>query len=230
MMPITMTPDGTIMAQGDEKLLVRFYLMEILNEARTASEGLNKYDDVEMVEILIPGCRDNCIRKASDQDKHRFRRQYQAFLDSKGKGLEGTPLNQFPFISPSERKELEYFNIYTGENLIDLQDGYIDRIPLDIRSMVPKVKAFMEVAKDSAVTVKYASENESLKREINLLKEQMSKILLTMEGNSVHGDNTKEFYKPREKSIEKLQKRGRPKADKNSSSPDESFSIETHHI
>lgn len=176
-MPLKMTPDGTQMSQADERLMVRFYLGEILNEAKTKEAGINKYDDVEMVEIIIPGCRDNCVRRASDQDKDRFRRQYLQFKESNDdSSRKGTPLSQFPFISPSERKELEYCNIYTGEALIGLQDVYIDKIPLDVRSLIQRVKAFMEVAKDSAAAVKYANENETLKHEIQLLKEQMSQM------------------------------------------------------
>lgn len=177
MMPVSMTPDGTTLRQADERLLVRFYLAEQLNDYRTKESGMNKYDDIEMVEIIIPGCRDNCIRKASDQDKERFRRQYESFLSTKNAGMEGTPLSQFPFISPSERKELEYFNIYTGEGLATLSDGYLDQIPLDLRPMIQKVKAFMEMAKDRATVVKHAEENDSLKKEIDFLKNQINEII-----------------------------------------------------
>ena len=186
-MPLNMSADGTTMQQADEKLVVRFFLMELLNEAHTKEAGINKYDDVEMVEILIPGCRDNCIRKASDQDKQRFRRQYDAFLNTKGDGQGGTPLNQFPFISPSERKELEYFNIYTGEGLMNLADGYLDRIPLDVRPMIQKVKAFMNVAKNSALSVQYAAENAALKEQMALIQEQMN-ALLKMQSKASLGD------------------------------------------
>ncbi len=177
MMPLNMSADGTTMQQADERLMVRFYLMEQLNEVRTRDAGMNKYDDVEMVEIIIPGCRDNCIRRASDQDKYRFRRQYDAFLNSKGEKQEGTPLSQFPFISPGERKELEYCNIYTGEALAGLQDIYIDKIPMDVRPLIQKVKAFMAHAKDAAVSVQYAAENAEIKNQMNLLQEQMGQLL-----------------------------------------------------
>lgn len=177
MMPLNMSADGTTMQQADERLMVRFYLMEQLNEARTREAGMNKYDDMEMVEIIIPGNRDNCIRRASDQDKHRFRRQYEAFLNSGAEKLEGTPLSHFPFISPGERKELEYCNIYTGEGLVGLQDIYIDKIPMDVRPLIQKVKAFMAHAKDASVSVQYAAENAELKNQMALLQEQMSQIL-----------------------------------------------------
>lgn len=193
MMPLSMTPDGTTMRQADERLLVRFYLAEQLNEAKTKESGMNKYDDIEMIEIIIPGCRDNCIRKASDQDKERFRRQYEMFLSTKSEGIEGTPLNQFPFISPSERKELEYFNIYTGEGLANLSDGYLEKIPLDLRPMIQKVKAFMEVAKNSAAAIKHAEENDSLKKEIDFLKQQIKEIIASQ--NEGEQSNNKRNYR-----------------------------------
>ena len=176
-MPLNMSPDGTTMQQADERLIVRFYLKEELNESRSEIEGMNKYDNVEMVEILIPGCRDNCIRKASDQDKQRFKRQYDAFLSTKEDRETGTPLSHFPFISPAEVKELEYCNVYTGEALVGLQDIYIERIPLDVRPLIKRVKAFMDVAKDSAMAVKYAAENESLRLEMGLIRKQMAQLL-----------------------------------------------------
>jgi hypothetical protein len=177
MMPLNMSPDGTTMQQADERLIVRFFLKEELNESKSEIAGMSKYDNIEMVEILIPGCRDNCIRKASDQDKHRFKRQYDAFLSTKEDRDTGTPLSHFPFISPAEVKELEYCNVYTGEALVGLQDIYIERIPMDVRPLIKRVKAFMDVAKDSAVAVKYAAENEALRSEMDLMKKQMAQLL-----------------------------------------------------
>lgn len=208
MMPIAMSQDGTTMLPGDEKLLVRFYLMEILNESRTTAAGMNKYDDVEMLEIIIPGCRDNCIRKATDQDKERFRRQYNNFLTSKGEGKEGTPLSHFPFIGPSERRELEYFNIFTGEGLVGLTDGYIEQIPMDVRPLIKKVKAFMDIAKDSAIAIKNAQENEELKDKIASLEAQMKDLASTMKEKDVENDHRKDEINSYD--IKTVKKRGRP--------------------
>lgn len=205
MRTVAMTPDGTSMMQADDKLLVRFYLMEELNEAKTAEAGMNKYNDVQMVEILIPGCRDNVIRKATDQDKARFRRQYETFLNTKGEGMEGTPLSHFPFVSPSERKELEYFNIYTGEGLVGLSDGYLEKIPMDLRPLMKKVKSFMDYAKDNALVVKQAAENDALKEKIDLLTRQMQ----TMMSNDKERPNG--YYKNENDPNEQKSRRGRPR-------------------
>ena len=208
MMPIAMNSDGTAMLPGDEKLMVRFYLMEIENEFKSQEAGMPKYDDIEMVEITIPGCRDNCIRKATEADKVRFKRQYEAFLVTKGQAKEGTPLSHFPFIAPSVRRELEYFNIYTAEGLVGLTDGYIDNIPMDLRPLIKKVKTSMELAKDNALALKQATENDALKEEINLLKRQLSEIT-----NALHKKESS--YGHRENEIEQTEdkfakKRGRP--------------------
>lgn len=189
--------DGTVVNKSDESLVVRFYLGSHINEIKTKEMGMDQFDSVENVEILIPGCRDNIDRRATDQDKMRFRRQYEAFLNTKKDIPEGTPLSQFPFISSSERKELEYCNIYTGESLINMSDGYIDSIPLDVRPLINKVRAFMALAKDSAATLRYAEENEALKKQIDLMQDQMNQILhLKTQG---------------EEDGKRIGKRGRPK-------------------
>jgi hypothetical protein len=222
MQPIAMSPDGTTMLPGDDKLLVRFYLMEILNEARTKADGMNKYDDVEMVEITIPGCRDNCIRKASTYDKSRFKRQYEIFLTTKGEGKEGTPLSYFPFIGPSERRELEYFNIFTGEGLIGLSDIYIEQIPMDVRPLIKKVKNFMEMAKDSAIALKNAEENEVLKSQIELLQDQVKELMSSKDRGENHGNRKDENESHRKHENDSLEgksskKRGRPSSGASSS-------------
>jgi hypothetical protein len=196
MMPVAMSPDGTTMLPGDEKLMVRFSLMEIENEYKSKEAGMPKYDDIEMVEIIIPGCRDNCIRKASDEDKRRFKRQYEAFLITKGEAKEGTPLNHFPFIGPSQRRELEYFNIYTAEGLVGLTDGYLENIPMDLRPLIQRVKTYMDLAKDSALALKHASENQELKDEIDMLKSQIKDITSTLKSKDIDHGNLKDEVNP----------------------------------
>lgn len=134
-----------------------------------------------MIEVLIPGSRDVVHRKVKEEDKHRFKRQYDAFVASSAEQVQGTPINQFPFISAGQRRELEYLNIFTGEQLVNMPDGLIDRIGAGGRELIKKVKAFMEVAKDSAVAVALAEKNERLEQEMKLLKDQMALLLKRQE-------------------------------------------------
>lgn len=175
--PVNMLDDGTVIERTDACLGVRFFWFEKENEARSKEEGRPIYDQVEMIEILTPGCKDRLHRLVNDIDKMRFREKYKSFKEISNNTIEGTPLAQFPFISVADRRELEYFNVYTGEQLINMPDGNIDRLGVNGRDLIKKVTAFMQMAKDTAVVSRMTDENESLKREMALIKEQMDQIL-----------------------------------------------------
>jgi hypothetical protein len=172
-----MLRDGTIIEQTDSSLGVRFFYLPVEDEVATRESGIAKFRDVEMIEVLIPGNRDTNHRKVKDEDKLRFRQQYERFKESNSNELQGTLLNQFPFISSSRRKELEYLNIFTGEQLINMPDGNIDKIGIGGRELIKKVKAFMEQAKDSAITIALAEKNERLERELELMKQQIQSLM-----------------------------------------------------
>lgn len=177
MMPVNMLHDGTVVERSDACLGVRFFFLPILDELKTKAEGRPIYTEIEMVEVLTPGSKDVLHRKVNDMDKARFKEKYDAFASMAQQQVTGTPLNQFPFISASDRKELEYFNVFTGEQLINMPDGNIDRVGVNGRDLIKKVKAYMDMAKDTAVVSRMTEENEHLKQEMALIKQQMDQIL-----------------------------------------------------
>lgn len=185
--------NGDVVSRPDSCLGVRFFLHPILDERRSSEEGRPIYQEIEMVEILIPGSKDITHRKVNDDFKRRFSAQYESFKKTSENKIDGTPLNQFPFISASERKELEYFNIFTGEQLANMPDGNIDKIGVNGRDLIKKVKAYMELAKDTSVLGRMTDENEHLKREMQLLKEQMTQIITMKQEAS--DDNVKQLRK-----------------------------------
>lgn len=177
MLSVNVAANGEVIDRTDDNLLVRFFLYPELDERRSKEEGRPIYQDIEMVEIMSGGAKDVLHKKSDDVSRQRFKRQYDAFKSKNAEARIGTPLRQFPFISASECKELEYFNIFTGEQLIAMPDGKIDNIGVNGRDLIKQVKAFIQMAKDTSVVSKMTSENESLKREMALMKEQMDQIL-----------------------------------------------------
>lgn len=174
---ITVQKDGLVVERGDSSLSIRFFYLPILLEKASLDSGVPKYADIEMIEFLIPGDKNSVIhRKVNNEDKIRFKDKYERFKQTAESKIDGTPLNQFPFISAAHIKEMEYYNIYTAEQLIAIPDGNIERLGSGGREMVRKVKAYLDSAKDSSFVTKITGENESLKREMSLLKEQMSHI------------------------------------------------------
>ncbi len=123
MIPVNMLDDGTVIERTDACLGVRFFWLAVENELKSKEAGRPVCDQVEMVEIITPGSKDRLHRRVNDLDKMRFRERYKAFSERACDKMEGTLLEQFPFISAADRKELEYFNVFTGEQWIGMPDG-----------------------------------------------------------------------------------------------------------
>lgn len=186
-----MLNDGTVIERSDAALGVRFFLHPLQDEEKSRLEGRPIYKEIEMIEVLTPGSRDVLHRKVNQEDMIRFKAHYDAFKASSEHRLDGTPLNEFPFITAAERKELEYFNIFTGEQLVNMPDGNIDRMGVNGRDLIKKVNAYMQVAKDSAFISSITQENENLKREMEMLKKQMDQILMMNKEKSSDGNEHK---------------------------------------
>lgn len=181
MLQVNLASNGMVIDQGDEALAVRFFMFPMEDEAASKEAGMPCYKDIEMVEIIAPGVKDVFHGKINDHHRARFRRQYDLFKRSATNQLNGTALSEFAFISASERKELEYFNVFTAEQLINMADGNIDKIGVDIRLLIKKVKAHMQIAKDTSLVTRMTEENDKLVKEMNLMKEQMNQILAMKE-------------------------------------------------
>jgi hypothetical protein len=79
--------------------------------------------------------------------------EYAAFKQNEDQGLVGTPLKEWPIMSRSQVKELEFFNVYTVEQLAEMADSNIQ----NFRGMAEKKQAairFLEAASEGAPLVK----------------------------------------------------------------------------
>jgi hypothetical protein len=166
------------MAEG-HGLHVEFYIDALQNGFKTEEAGRPIFEDREFVRILIPGDNKTIIeRHASDEDKQRFALEYARFkngmkeLDQMG----GTPLSQWPAISRSMLKEFAYFNIHTVEQLAGLSDIGKQSFGMGASEWSAKAKAYLETAGNSAAVEKYAAENETLRRDMDLLRQQIAEI------------------------------------------------------
>jgi hypothetical protein len=108
---------------GDDRLHVRFFTKATMNQFRTDLEGRPIYEDLEYIEIWIPGDKSNInVRPVQLDDKMRFRKRYDDWKAGVVKQT-GTPLKLMPFLTESEVEELAYFRITTAEQLANVADS-----------------------------------------------------------------------------------------------------------
>lgn len=107
----------------DNQLNVQFYKHAELNSFETAKQGRKIFEEHVYIRILMPANRLNVIeRRATDEDRARFRRQFVYFVE-KGENLQsGTPLDQLATISAAQVLELKALKVDTIEQLAGIPD------------------------------------------------------------------------------------------------------------
>jgi hypothetical protein len=169
---------------GDDRLGVQFYMRTVEDKERTLAEGRRCFKEREFVKIIVPGDRHNVVDRAVQctgilptDDRLRFAAQYAKFKQGVSQEAhDGTPLSLWPVVSQALAEELKYINIFTVEQLADLADTYVGKIP-NGQSLKAKAAQFILVQKDAAVLNKVQLELAQRDNEIDTLKKQMAEMI-----------------------------------------------------
>lgn len=134
----------------------------------------------DFIEIIFPGARDTTDRPVKESDKQRFARQWEAYQKGEEYKAEGYPLERWQEMDVGLVREYNHARIYTVEQLANMNEGNLANLGLGARTLHTKAKAFIEAHKDTEAAVKYAAQNEELKKQIETLvasnKEMKSRL------------------------------------------------------
>ncbi|MBY5351663.1 hypothetical protein [Rhizobium leguminosarum] len=172
------------MPDSSTGIYASFSLEPVEQTFLTEKEGRPIFADKEFVRIFISGDKHTEVyREVTDNDKQRFSDAYKRFKEGAAarEQLTGTPLAQWPYLKPSQIKELEAVNIYTVEQLSALSDTSKQKIGMGANELVAAAKAYLATAENSSAASAFAAENERLKDEVTRLQEQMKEMALRFE-------------------------------------------------
>jgi hypothetical protein len=163
---------------GAEKLFVRFGLHPKQDEAKSLEEGRPIYQDVEYVEIMVPGDKSNTVhRPVRAEDRRRFAAQYNAWkAGADQEAATGTPLSAWPAVTAAQVRELSHFNCRTVEQLASMGDGAIQNVG-PILALRQKARDFIAAAKGSAPLQQLRAELEKRDSELAALKAQVADLV-----------------------------------------------------
>lgn len=189
--------------------IVRFYSDAVADEAASKREGRPIYRDVELVEIRFAAERNRTlVRPASAKSrvklssgkvvsvsyKQRFPKQYERFHANQPQVVDGTPLNEAPFLTEAQRMTLKALNVYTVEQLAALDGQALKNLGPGGREQQQKAAAYLKRASGSAEVTSMASEIERLKRQIAEMQQAPSGKPAS-EFDSLSDDELKAFVK-----------------------------------
>lgn len=162
--------------QPQEQVFVQFSLQPTQNKTKSAEAGRPIFDELEYVQIMVPGDKQNVIhRPVSEKDRQRFKRQYEAWKESGQQPVSGTPLDQWPAVTRAQVAELAYFNVKTVEQLASMSDGNAMGIG-PITSLRQKAKDFVAAAAGNAPLQQLRDQLAERDNEIEVLKRQVAEL------------------------------------------------------
>ena len=163
-------PGADVSARG---VIPRFHLHPVMNEAKSAEEGRPIYDEVEYVEILVPGDKDNIVnRPVNELDRRRFAQGYAFWKQHGQQALTGTPLAAWPSISRAQVEELAYFKVSTVEQLAEMQDTHAQKFA-GINALRTRARDFLSAAAGAAPATHLRSELDKRDNDIASLKQML---------------------------------------------------------
>ena len=163
-------------------LHVQFYMHPLQDSTKTIEEGRPIFKDTPYVMIMVPGDKDSVVRRPvrvgthPKDDNMRFAGEFQAFQANKEQPIEGTPLAEWPHITASEIREMEYFGIRTVENLAGLADVKASQF-MGMQDKKKKANEWLENTKDGAPMVRLNAELALRDNEIEVMKQQLAELL-----------------------------------------------------
>ena len=197
----------------DEHLVPTFKTIALPHEDRSRQAGRPIYEDVEHVEIRAPGFSDVKVYPATafshwavdpythEQKKvsyaERFRYQYQQFKAHQIQTKSGTPLEHAPFLTEARRAELRALNVYTVEQLADVEGQELKNLGMYGRDYKNKAAEYIAESKASAPNKQMEAQLEALVARNALLEEDMAAMkareAATGEFERMTDDDLKQF-------------------------------------
>jgi len=173
----------------DDVLVVLFKHLAQENPIKSLEAGRPIYDDIEVCEIRAPGSKDVKVfpataftrwiddpftgRQTKQSYAERFPHQYRQFKSHAAQTKSGTPLEHAPFLTEGKRAELRAQNVYTVEQLADIEGAELKNLGISGRELKNAAVEYIETGKSAAPSMKMMAELEALRARNAVLEEDL---------------------------------------------------------
>lgn len=169
--------EGNIAVQGTDKdLVVVFYQGTQINGHLSRQQGIPIYDSVDMIKVYHPGEPLNVPeRPVVENDKRRFRAQWEAYKEGKSQDENGTPLSVLFPHNPEIVKTLEAAHITTVQRLAHISDTATQNMMFGL-NLRDKAKDYLAIAEKGVQYHQFEQERANLQQQIKELTEQVAAL------------------------------------------------------
>lgn len=162
----------------EKKALVKFE--KRAKEDREASIAAGHYvaKDVDFVIITPAGGSLVVEREVDDEIKARYGAHYQAWKNGQEEPETGTPIRQWPVVSPAQVENLLACNVRTVEELASLSEQGVQRLGMGGQALRQRAKSWLEASENAGVL---AEKIHTLEVENNRLNDLVKDLSETIE-------------------------------------------------
>lgn len=169
------------MASTENGSIVEFYRDAVQNNFKSGKEGRPIYDEKDFIRITTPGdTRTVVVELANDVHKRQYPKSWDAYSKGMDEVQEGTPISQWNQASLSQAKELAHFNVRTVEQLATVSDTNLQHMGPGYQALRTRAQKYIKTTHDDADSTKAERENEQLREQNALLKEQIEALKATL--------------------------------------------------
>jgi hypothetical protein len=153
-----------------------FYDEAVEDKSATEAKGYPVFNTVTYIKIVVPNQTDFVPRPATDADKTRFPKSWEAYRTGSEVAEDGHPVSQWPLVSVSERKILDANHIKTVEQLAEVADSGLHRLGPYAMSLKKRAQKFLD-SRDEVATLRtsnkdLADKNAELEERIRRLEDK----------------------------------------------------------
>lgn len=153
----------------------RFFTDSVKDHVASAREGRDIFKAEERVEIIMPGISQltKPVERVTQEHIDRWPEEYKRFKSGQEMSADGVPLEQWPILKREMVLELKYLGFMTVEQIADMSEHAIQRIPMMGRRLKELAKAYLDDEQAGALLAKTTAQNEKMAA---IVAEQNEKI------------------------------------------------------
>lgn len=182
---------------ADDSLLIKFRLEAVVDDAATsAAGGETKWRNVEYLEIHIPGDRTQIyVGPVTDKHRQRFATRYERWKRGQADLPDGTPLSQWPGITPAELNMLAQGGLHTVEALSGVSDSHIGKVGRVV-ALRDKARRYLENLRANAPLEAMEAKLKEEQGKVAALSEKVDRLLAALESREDAADAGPESTSP----------------------------------
>jgi cell division protein ZapA (FtsZ GTPase activity inhibitor) len=162
----------------EDSVFPTFYMGAIRNRSESKKQQREVIDDVLKIKIVVPNQRDTVDRPATEADKKRFPKSWQAFLDGVEPPVEGHALEKWNQITKGELMMCQANHIKTVEQLAEIADVGLNRLGPGAQALKNNAKKFLAGLNE---TDELKKENAELLKRIGAQEERIDELVRAVE-------------------------------------------------